>query len=282
MKSVGLIGLGVMGSGMAANWLKKGFPLSIYNRTRAKAEAFAGARVAGSPREAAAKADVVFSMVADDDASRAVWLGESGALAGLQAGMILIETSTLSPGWVGELAAEAMKRGCAFLDAPVGGSKGAAANGQLTMFVGGEAATLEAARPALEAISAKIVHLGAIGAGSRWKLVNNMMIAIEAAALAEGLRLAEAAGFGRQQALATILASAAASPIMQMKAPRIAARDFANPDFAVKLMSKDARYVLALAEKLGVTLDVARGAEAAFARAEADGLGELDFSAVAG
>jgi 3-hydroxyisobutyrate dehydrogenase len=282
MKSVALIGLGIMGSGMAANWLKKGFPLSIYNRTRAKAEAFTGARVASSPREAAAKADIVVSRVADDDASRAVWLGESGALAGLQAGMILIETSTLSPAWVGELAGEAMKRGCAFLDAPVGGSKVAAANGQLTMFVGGEAATLDAARPALEAISARIVHLGATGAGSRWKLVNNMMIAIEAAALAEGLRLAEAAGFEREQALATILASAAGSPIMQMKAPRIAARDFANPDFAVKLMSKDARYVLALAEKLGVRLDVARGAEAAFARAEEQGLGELDFSAVAG
>jgi 3-hydroxyisobutyrate dehydrogenase len=280
MKSVALIGLGVMGSGMAANWLKKGFPLSLYNRTRAKAEAFAGARVASTPREAAAKADIVFSMVADDDASRAVWLGDNGALAGLQAGMILVETSTLTPGWIKELAAEAAKRGCALLDAPVGGSKAAAAGGQLTMFVGGEAAALEAARPALEAISARIVPLGASGAGARWKLVNNMMIAIQAAALAEGLRLAEAAGFDRQQALATILASAAASPIMQIKAPRVTERNFTDPDFALKLMSKDARYVLGMAKELGVTLDVARGAEAAFARAEAQGLGELDFSAV--
>jgi len=284
MQKIALLGLGTMGSGMAASWLARGFDLTIWNRTRAKAEALGarGARIAATPREAAAGADIIAAMVADDRASREIWLGENGALAGAKRDAILIEASTLTPGWARELAGLAQGKGCGFLDAPVGGSRRAAAAGQLALFVGGEAATLEAARPALEAVSRKINHLGAVGAGATWKLINNLMVAAHVAVLAEALRLAQKAGIDPQQASALILAGAGASPVVQMKLPRMIAGDFEPADFALSLMHKDARYVIALAEQLGAPHDMTSAAAAAYARAEAQGMGAMDFAAVAG
>ena len=284
MRNITLLGLGTMGSGMAANWLAKGFKLTIWNRTRAKAAGLGaqGAAIADTPREAAADADFIVAMVADDHASREVWLGDRGALAGAKRGAIAIETSTLTPVWARGLAAIAHSQGCGFLDAPVGGSRQAAAAGQLTFFVGGEAATLEKARAALAAVGGKVNHLGAAGAGATWKLINNLLIAAQTAALAEALRLAEKAGFDPAQTAALILAGAAASPIVQMKLPRMIARSYEETDFALYLMHKDARYGVALAEQLGVPHDMIGGAAAAFARAEAKGLGAKDFAAVAG
>src|SRR5262249_5770595 len=161
-------GLGVMGTGMAENLLKAGFPLTVYNRTRAKAEALRerGAQVANMPREAASGAQVVISMVGDDAASRAIWLGEDGALASARPDAVLVECSTLSLEWVRELADLAAQRGLTLLDAPVGGSKDAAAAGELRLLVGGEVAGLERARPALEAISKTIDLFGPTGSGT--------------------------------------------------------------------------------------------------------------------
>jgi len=284
MQRIAMLGLGTMGAGMAANWLKKGFPLTVWNRTRAKAEALGaeGAAVAGTPREAASSADIVWAMVADDDASQHVWLGRDGALGAAKPGAILIESSTLTPDWARELAAEALARGCRFLDAPVGGSRKAAADGQLILFIGGEAAALKAARPALEAVSQRINHLGPVGAGATWKLINNLLIATQIAALSEALRLAEKAGFDRDRVSSLILSGAAASPIVQLKLPRMLAKDFEQSDFALYLMLKDARYGTALAERLGVPADMISAAAAAYARAEAKGFGANDFAAVAG
>lgn len=283
MQRIALLGVGTMGAGMAANWLKKGFPLTIWNRTRARAEPFAaqGATIAATPREAAEGADIIAAMVADDDASRDVWLGPSGALESAKPGAILIESSTLTPDWVGELGAKAQERGCRFLDAPVGGSRTAAAAGQLVLFVGGDAETLEAARPALDAVALRVNHVGAIGAGATWKLINNMLIATQAAGLAEALEFARKSGFTPDQISALIGSSAAASPIVQLKLPRMIDGQFDQTDFALYLMHKDTRYAVALAEKLGAPRDVIAAAEAAFARAEAKGLGAKDFAAVA-
>ncbi|HEX5689775.1 MAG TPA: NAD(P)-binding domain-containing protein, partial [Roseiflexaceae bacterium] len=160
MLKVALLGLGTMGAGMADNLLKAGFPLAVYNRTRAKAAPLAakGARVADTPREAANGADIVIGMVGDDVASRAIWLGEDGALAGAPEGAVMVECSTLSLEWVRQLAAQVAARGMAFLDSPVAGSKDAAEAGQLKLMVGGESAALERARPALEAFSQRIFH----------------------------------------------------------------------------------------------------------------------------
>jgi 3-hydroxyisobutyrate dehydrogenase len=283
MQRIALLGVGTMGAGMAANWLKKGFALTIWNRTPARAEPLAaqGATIAATPREAAEGADVIVAMVADDDASRAVWLGPTGALESAKPEAILIESSTLTPDWARELAGKAQARGCRFLDAPVGGSRTAAAAGELTFFVGGEAETVEAARRVLEAVARSVNHLGATGAGATWKLVNNMLIAIQAAGLAEALAFARKSGFAPEQISALIGASASASPIVRGKLPRMIEGEFDETDFALYLMHKDTRYAVALAEKLGAPHDMIAAAEAAFARAEAKGLGLKDFAAVA-
>jgi 3-hydroxyisobutyrate dehydrogenase len=284
MQSVTLLGLGTMGAGMAANWLAKGFALSVWNRTPAKAQALVskGARAAATPREAAAGADVIFAMVADDAASRSVWLGADGALAGAKPGAIVIEASTLTPDWVRELAGQARTKECGFLDVPVGGSRQAAATGELRLFVGGDAATLDKARPALVAIGNKIDLLGPAGAGATWKLINNQLIAAQTAALAEALDVARKAGFRPVQISSLILNGAASSPIVKMKLPNMLAGEFEPTDFALHLMLKDARYATALAQSLGAPADMISGAVKAFARAEARGLGAKDIAAVAG
>jgi 3-hydroxyisobutyrate dehydrogenase len=160
---VALIGLGLMGSGMARRLLGAGFPLTVYNRKAERATPLAaeGAHAAALPREAAARADVVLSMVADDAAARAVWLGEQGALAGVARGRVLVECSTVTLGWIEELAREAAAAGCELLDAPVTGSRTHAASGELSFLVGGSAAALDTARPVLAAMSRAIVHVGA-------------------------------------------------------------------------------------------------------------------------
>lgn len=284
MQRVALLGLGAMGAGMAANWLAKGFGLTVWNRTRARTQALAdkGARVATTPREAAEGADCVFAMVADDAASRAVWLGDDGALAGAKTGAVVVESSTLTPDWVRELAGRARARGCAFLDAPVGGSRQAAASGELRFFVGGDAATLDKARPALIAIGSKIDLLGPAGAGATWKLINNQLIAAQVAALGEALDVARKAGFRPVQISSLILNGAASSPIVKMKLPSMLNGDYDEPDFALSLMLKDARYAAALAQSLGAPADLVSSAVKAFARAEAKGLGAKDIAAVAG
>ena len=284
MQRVALLGLGTMGAGMAANWLAKGFGLTVWNRTRARTQALAdkGARVATTPREAAEGADCVFAMVADDAASRAVWLGDDGALAGAKTGAVVVESSTLTPDWVRELAGHARAKGCAFLDAPVGGSRQAAASGELRLFVGGDAATLDKARPALIAIGSKIDLLGPAGAGATWKLINNQLIAAQVAALGEALDVARKAGFRPVQISSLILNGAASSPIVKMKLPSMLNGDYDEPDFALSLMLKDARYAAALAQSLGASADLVSSAVKAFARAEAKGLGAKDIAAVAG
>jgi 3-hydroxyisobutyrate dehydrogenase len=284
MQRVAILGLGIMGGGMAANWLSKGFEVSVWNRTRAKAEPLAakGAKIAATAREAAAGADFIFAMVADDAASRGVWLGADGALAGAKSGAIAVESSTLTPDWVRELARHAEAKGCGFLDAPVGCSRQAAASGELRLFVGGEPQTYEAARPALAAVGNKMDLIGPVGAGATWKLINNQLAAGQIAALAEALEVAKKAGFKDEQISDLILGGAPASPIVKLKLPRMLARDFEPTDFALNLMLKDARYAAALAEALGAHAEMIEGAAKAFARAEAKGLGEKDIAAVVG
>src|SRR5215213_4933638 len=196
IKNVTLIGLGSMGVGIAQNILKAGFDLTVHNRTLAKAEPLAklGAKVVASPFEAAQNADIVISVVADDAASRQIWLGETGALSGMRKETILVESSTLSHAWVRELASMAAQGGLAFLDAPVNGGPSMAAGAQLKMMVGGEVEVLDRARLVLETFTEQITHLGPNGTGAMTKLINNMMSGVQLVALAEGLHMAERAG----------------------------------------------------------------------------------------
>jgi len=276
---VALIGLGLMGSGMARRLLGAGFPLAVWNRNpeRAKALAAEGAHVAATPRDAAARADVVLSMVADDAASRAVWLGDHGALAGATRGAVLVECSTLTVGWIGQLFREVAARGCELLDAPVTGSKPHAASGELVFLVGGSAAALETARPALAAMSRAILHVGASGRGALLKLVNNFMCGVQAASLAEALALIERSGLDRAKSLELLTTGAPGSPLVKTLSARMTARDY-TPNFLLRLMAKDLTYALAEGRKYGLALATVASALEVVDQAVAAGNGDEDFS----
>jgi len=279
--SVAIMGLGIMGSGMARRLLSANFSLAVYNRNREKCLPLsaAGAFVAATTREAASRSQIILSMVADDTASRSVWLGENGALAGASPHSILIESSTLSVEWIHELAAEAAERGCQFLDAPVTGTKPHAASGELFFLVGGSAEALDAARPVFSVLGRDVIHLGPSGSGALMKLINNFLCGVQAASFAEALSLINAGGLDRAKATAILTEGAPGSGIVKRMAERIAANDF-SPNFALRWMAKDLSYALKGASEKGVSLPIAAAALSTFQQAIAQGHGDEDFSAV--
>jgi 3-hydroxyisobutyrate dehydrogenase len=281
MQTVAFLGLGVMGSGMAARLVEAGFAVVAWNRSAARAEPLQrkGATVAASPSEAAARADVIISMVADDAASREVWLGANGALLAARPGTIAIECSTVSPAWVRELADSVAARGGALLDAPVLGSRPQAAQGQMVFLVGGDASTLERVRSILEPMSRAIVHLGPSGSGARMKLVNNFMAGVQAANLAEAIAMVEASGLDRDAAFSVLSNGAPGSPLVKTVGPRMLTRDY-DVNFMLSLMRKDLAYAMQEAAAHGVTLSTAAAAGALYDRAIATGLAGADFAAV--
>jgi 3-hydroxyisobutyrate dehydrogenase len=266
---------------MAGRLLSSGFPLAVYNRNKEKAAALgtAGATVAGSPREAASGAEFIISMVADDVASRGVWSGQNGALAGATRGAVLIECSTLTVGWIKELASAAAKRGCELLDAPVTGTKPHAANGELSFLVGGSEVTLAAARPVLSVLGREITHLGPTGSGSLLKLINNFMCGVQAASLAEAESMIAAGGLDLEKSLAVLTHGAPGSGLVKRAAERAFANDF-TPNFPLHLMAKDLGYAINQASHFGQKLTTASSALAIFKDAIAKGYGDQDFSAV--
>ena len=278
---VAILGLGIMGSGMAGRLLSAGFPLVVYNRNPAIAAPFSssGATVAHSPREAASNAEVIISMVADDAASRGVWLGEHGALASASPGSVLIESSTLTVKWVLELATAAAQRECSLLDAPVTGTKPHAASGELLFLVGGPAEALAAARPVLSVLGRDIIHLGPNGSGARLKLINNFLCGVQAASFAEAVSLIDASGLDRGKALSVLTNGAPGSPLIKAISARSVAGD-STPNFLLRLMAKDIAYAIAEAERSGLTLQTAASALELFKHAIAKGHGDEDFSAV--
>lgn len=282
LKNVTLIGLGSMGTGIAQNILKAGFALTVYNRTRAKAEALAssGARVAASPREAAQDGDLVISIVADDVASREIWLGTDGVLGSAGSSTILVECSTLSYAWIRELASLADARGLAFLDAPVNGGPSVAAAGELKMMVGGSADMLEKARPVLESFTSQINHMGPHGTGCMMKLAHNMMSAVQMVALAEAMNMADCAGLNLEQVVAILTGSGPASPLVKRSAPLMASRNYGEPSFLLRHIRKDATYALRLAEELDVPLMTAYAAREVYRMAGKLGYEDAEFSAV--
>lgn len=280
-ETVAILGLGTMGGGMAANLLKAGFPLVVYNRTAAKAQELvsSGARLASTPAEAAKGASIVISMLADDAASREVWLGKDGALAAAGKDAILIESSTVSPAWVAELAGLAAKHGVEFLDAPVTGSRAQAAAGQLSFLVGGSERVLEAVTPVLKAMSKEIVHLGPVGSGAKLKLINNFLCGVQIASLAEGIAWIERSGLDREKALAFLKTGAGGSPLIGAISERMVNQNYAV-NFLLRLMAKDLQYAHNEAERCNVDLTTAEASRGLFEVAIAKGFGEEDMSSV--
>jgi 3-hydroxyisobutyrate dehydrogenase len=270
-----------MGSGMARRLRVNNFPLAVFNRNAEKSQPFAaeGAQVANSPREAATQADVIISMVADDVAARSLWLGENGAIAAAKPGTVCIECSTVTVGWVRELAAAATARGCEFLDAPVTGSKTQAASGELSFIVGGDSATLEKVRPVLAAMSKTILPLGPVGSGALLKLINNFVCGVQVAALAEAMAMIERGGLDRTKALEIIANGAPGSPLVKAVSTRMTTPDY-TPHFLLRLMAKDLSYAIGEGGKLSIELATAAAALETFQNGIAAGDGEKDIAAV--
>jgi len=279
--NIAILGLGTMGSGMAANLLKAGFSVVVYNRTAAKARPLtdAGARFASTPALAVQDASVVISMLADDTASREVWLGKDGALAAIRKGAILIESSTVSPEWIVEFAKLAEQHRAELLDAPVTGSRTQAEAGQLSFLVGGEYDTLTMATPVLKAMSKDISHLGPVGSGARMKLINNFLCGVQVASLAEALTWIERSGLDRDKALAILKAGAPGSPLLAAISARMASQSY-TVNFLLKLMTKDLLYAQNEAAQSHVDLRTAEVARSLFEKAIQQGLGEKDMASV--
>lgn len=278
---IAFLGLGIMGSGMAQRLLRAGAQLTVFNRSAERAEplAAAGAKVADSPRAAAENADIVFSMVADDEASRSMWEGGSGALAGARPGTVLVESSTVTVGRITELSEEAARIGCAFVDAPVTGSKMQAAAGELVFLVGASEETLARIRPALDAMGKTITHVGPVGSGALVKLINNFLCGVQAASLAEAIAVIEHSSLDRDRALSAIVNGSPGSPVMKTLASRITADDF-SPNFYLHLLAKDLGYAITEGESRGVPMATAATALGILQTSIARGDGDKDMAAV--
>lgn len=270
METIAVLGLGRMGHGIANCLVRKGYRVLIWNRNRAKAADLldAGAIWAESPAAAAREATVVMAMVADDIASEAVWLGNEGALNAMAMGSFVIECSTLSAGYVARLAAAALERGLIYIDCPVTGLPEAAEAGQLTLLVGAEPKDLECIGPILRSMSGAVRHFGPIGTGTAYKLMINLMGAVQIAALAEGLALAERLGLDREVVIAAVENSAAASPQVVRYVRRMAEKNYLDhPVFTLGLRLKDANYGVLLANSAGSPASLGEVAASLFAAA---------------
>lgn len=254
-ESVGFIGLGIMGAGMAANVLQAGFPLTVWNRSSAKAEplAAAGAAVAANPAELAAISDIIITCVSDTPDVEAIILGPHGVIQGARPGSLVIDMSTISPAATRQIAGVLAAQGVDMLDAPVSGGSEGAARGTLSIMVGGEAAALQRAMPVLQTMGQRITHVGPHGAGQTVKLVNQVMVVGNCLAMAEGLLLAQAGGVDLHKALEAVSGGAAGSWMLSQRGPQILARDW-RPGFTVALQQKDLRLVLEAADQQGVPL----------------------------
>src|SRR4051794_17477142 len=279
---VAFLGLGIMGRPQAANIVRAGFDLTVWNRTRSRAEEFAeefGAHLAGTPAEAAARADVTITMVPDSAQVEEVLFGKDGAAEGLREGTIAIDMSTIAPSASVSIGERLRREGIGFLDAPVSGSRPKAEDGTLTIMVGGDAPDFERAQPVLNAMGELIVHVGPQGHGSVVKLINNTLAAINAAALAEALALAERENLDTDALQRVVAASSGASPMPALKAEPMLKHDF-EPLFKLEHMLKDVRHYLETARRDGVQADLGQVAERLYAKADRAGHGGDDFAAV--
>ena len=252
--TVAVLGTGRMGSAMAERLASQGVPVVVYNRTSEPAAALAqriGAVVATSPAKAAALADVVISMVADDTAVRALYLDPDGVVAGIRAGAIAVDMSTVLPDTIRAVAPGILARGAGILDAPVSGSVSTALAGQLTIMVGGDPADLDRARPALERLAVRIFHLGPLGSGAVMKLAVNTVVYGLNGAVAEALVLAERNGIERARAYDVLAASAVGAPFLGYKRAAFVEPDATPVAFALELADKDLRLISRLAATSG-------------------------------
>lgn len=254
MKKIGIIGLGIMGSGMASNFLKNKYEVYVWNRTKSVADKFTkkGAMVCATPAKVVAKADIVFEVTADDESSKQVWLGKKGILTGADKTKILIASATLSIKWTDELATLCKKKGVTFLDMPLTGSKIGADTGTLTLLCGGDKKVLARITPALKAISAKISYFGLAGQGMRYKLILNYLQGLHMVGFGQAMRMARAGGMNLKKVAEEIVNKPGG-----IVAP-VASEAYFNPpkkpSFSIEWITKDIKYAKKFAQGLDVSL----------------------------
>ena len=275
---VAFLGLGIMGSRMAANLRAAGHEVVAWNRTREKAEAF-GDPVAATPAEAAGRADVVVTMVVDGAQVRSVLLGDDGAADGARDGALVVDMSTIGPTAARAIGADLAERGLRFVDAPVTGSSPKAEAGTLTIMAGGEQADVDEARPLFEAMGETIVHAGPLGHGQMVKLINNSLAAANTVALGEALLAGKATGTDLDALLAVMGAGSAGSAMLDLKAGPMRSHDYETL-FKTEHMLKDVRLCLEETQAAGVPFGAAAGAREVLTAAVGRGHGEDDFAAV--
>jgi 3-hydroxyisobutyrate dehydrogenase len=279
---VGLIGLGIMGSRMAANLRRAGHDLTVFNRTRTTANTWAsaqGAAVAATPAEAAAGAEVVITMVVDGPQVEAVLLGEDSAAEGATAGMLFVDMSTIAPTHTRRVGAALAERGLRFMDAPVTGSSPKAEDGTLTIMAGGEAEDFERARPLFEAMGELVVHVGALGDGEMLKLINNAVAAVNTAAVGEALLVARRTGVDLDALERVMGAGSGSSAMLALKAEPMRRHDYTTL-FKLEHMLKDVRLCLEEGEAAGVPFEFAALTREILTAAAGRGLGGADFAAL--
>jgi 3-hydroxyisobutyrate dehydrogenase len=282
MTAIAFIGLGTMGSPMAANLLRHHYAVTVYNRTPGKADGLlqAGATAASTPREAAGSADVVISIISNDSAVEEVYYGEQGVLAGLKPGATVIDSSTVSPSLARRLAKDIAAKGASFLDAPVTGSKDGATDGTLLFMVGGDRETVEANRDIFLAMGREIVYMGESGSGATAKLCHNTIVGINAAGLIEGMSIAAKGGLDMEAFLRVVQGGGAASKQADLKGKKVIAGDY-SVQFALSLMLKDLKLSSVLSDGMGVPTPMLEAAKSLFQAGQAKGYGDEDLAALA-
>lgn len=281
MSEFGFLGLGIMGQGMAANLVKAGFSVTVWNRSPEKCAPLEelGAKVAATPAEVVAACPVTFAMLADPHAALEVCFGDHGVLAGLKPGHGYVDMSTVDAGTSQRIAAAVAERGGRFLEAPVSGTKKPAADGTLIILAAGDKELFDAAEPAFAKMGKLTRYLGETGQGARMKLVVNMIMGGMMTAFCEGLALADQSGLAATDLLEILDAGALSNPMFRGKGPLILNSQF-TASFPLKHMQKDLRLALALGDELAQPLPTAATANETFKEARAEGCADEDFAAV--
>jgi 3-hydroxyisobutyrate dehydrogenase-like beta-hydroxyacid dehydrogenase len=280
--NIGFIGLGIMGSAMAANLVKAGFKVTVWNRSADKCQPLvaAGACISDSPRAVAKVSDILFAMMADPAAVASVRDGDEGIIAGLRPGTGYVDMSTVDVETSIESARLTHEAGALFLEAPVAGSRKPAEEAALTIMAAGDRGLYDSSLPMLERLGRKIVFLGDTGNAARMKLANNLVMGGMLTALCEGMALASVSGLDTARFLEVLDSGAVSNPMFRLKGPQIAANREFPVAFPLRHMQKDLRLALRLAEEIGQPLFVTATVNELYKAALAEGLGDADFAAV--
>lgn len=281
VERVGFIGTGIMGAPMAANCIKAGFSLTVYNRTASKTEPLRalGAGVADTPADTVRGADAVLIMLTGPEACDACLFGPGGAVCDLPSNALVINMSTIPPWYAEQLAEKLGSRGLRFVSAPVGGSRIPAEKGELLILAGGKGSDVAAARPLFDAVGKRTIHCGPVPSGDQMKMVNNLFLGVLMAGLAESLRLGEKCGLAMETMYDVLQSGAMDSPVVRMKRDLFLSGEF-TPQFPLKHMAKDLNFAADLARDLESGTPSASSVRNLFDLAMAAGLGEEDFAAV--